>query len=316
MWLIAYLVAWIGLWGGVVPATVQAQESCPSATEGNSYTRRKTEKNKELYWASRYVEMEVYYSSAPSSISREDFTRATKESQTTWENIGCTNFEFGDQLGDAPSSATNLINSGFNGSRCESQFDISTNQADCVNRIVFRTNRTDPDDPMYWPQDPSDEHWVGNCTQADCKGNSPTRTLALTTTLFNEATGRIIDADMDINAANWHWTMDPSEVVLDDTLLLQSVMTHEFGHVLGFGHICNTVDSIMNPEYTGLTTLNEENDENGMCAVYPRYSITPGSGDIILSGIEGGCAVSGLWHSGLSWIWGVFAVLCWRRRKQ
>lgn len=300
------MMVWLAAVSGTVP-NAEAQE-CPSvdADSGNTFSRRKTEKGKLLYWATRYVEVEAFLSNTPKGITSEYFKSMIKNAETSWENVGCTNFEFGDQVPDAPSSATNLINDGFDGARCKSQYDISTNAADCINRIVFRTSK-DPESPFYWPQSASDPRWVDNCSQDDCTGSNPDGTLALTTTLFNEATGRIIDADMDLNASSgWTW----------DEYTLGPVMIHEFGHVLGFGHICNTRDSIMDPSYRfEAPTLNEDNDKNAICTTYPWDSITPESGNVILSGIQGGCQVDGPMSPWASWIW-LCALACWVLRRR
>lgn len=318
----------IGLWIGltmVMTSAGYAQGQCLAGGEcpigdSTTFSRRKTEKGKLLYWATRKLAMELNYSSVPTGITRDDFREVVRTAQSTWSNVGCTNFEFDDQLQDTPDTATNLSKEGFDGSRCEAKFGVSTSQADCINRIVFRTSKN-PDDPLYWPQDPSDPMWQKNCTQDDCRGSNPQGTLALTTTVFNEATGRIIDADMDINAANYQWTMD--KIDLDefggftDKVQLQSVMTHELGHVLGFGHICGTVDSIMEPCYQwNVDQLNKDNDENAICTTYPWDSITPESGTVILSGIEGGCSVVARAPVGFGWLLFSMAWLMWRRRAR
>jgi hypothetical protein len=310
----------IGLWLGMAVLTTSgalAEEFCPS---GDSFTRRKTGKGESLYWATRMVSMELNYGSIPNGITRDDFRAVVRKAQSTWSDVGCTNFEFDDQLQDAPSPDTNLTNESFDGSRCESKFGVATNEADCINRIVFRKS-PNPDDPLYWPQDPSDPQWQKNCTQDDCRGNNPVGTLALTTTVFNEATGRIIDADMDINAVNYQWIVgDITVPPLGETIStadLQTVMTHELGHVLGFGHICNTLDSIMDPGYRWKQeNLSEKHDENAICTTYPWDSITPESGTVILSGIEGGCSVVARAPVGFGWLLFAMAWLMWRRRAR
>lgn len=313
----------VGLWCGMglmATSVSVAEEFCPNA-ESATFSRRKTAKGELLYWATRSVSLELSYGSVPNGISRDDFRAVVRKAQTTWSNVGCTNFEFDDQLQDAPSTETNLSAETFSNSRCESKFGVATNQADCVNRIVFRTS-TNPEDPLYWPQSASDPMWQKNCTQDDCRGNDPMGTLALTTTVFNEATGRIIDADMDINAVNYQWivgeiTVPPTGTEIT-TADLQTVMTHELGHVLGFGHLCGTTDSIMDPRYRwGVEELNKANDENAICTTYPWDSITPESGTAILSGIEGGCSVAG--RSAGVGVWlclAMVAWLTWRRRAR
>jgi len=63
------------------------------------------------------------------------------------------------------------------------------------------------------------------------------------TSVFARSDGRIVDADMQINAQWSDWAnldpgFDPSGFNGQFPFDLQNAVTHEFGHLLGFGHTC------------------------------------------------------------------------------
>jgi hypothetical protein len=108
-----------------------------------------------------------------------------------------------------------------------------------ANAIVFRD--------ASWPHDPL--------------------AIALTTVVFNSKTGKILDADMEIN----------SDVYNDLTTFdLDFVITHESGHFFGLDHSAKgTVMYFMYMrDNTGPTVLTPD-DIAGICAAYPPDRITP-----------------------------------------
>ncbi len=91
--------------------------------------------------------------------------------------------------------------------------------------------------------------------------------IALTTTTFDPDTGELLDADMEINAAEFHLTTNDTEVDYD----LQSVLTHEAGHFLGLAHSMDP-SATMRPVYeSGNLELRQPilDDTTGICTVYP-----------------------------------------------
>ena len=69
--------------------------------------------------------------------------------------------------------------------------------------------------------------------------------IALTTVTYDNKTGEIYDADMEINTASFDFTMADDNVQTD----LLSVMTHEAGHFLGLAH-SEIPDATMWANYT------------------------------------------------------------------
>lgn len=108
---------------------------------------------------------------------------------------------------------------------------------------------------------------------ADWKYRGIDGTLAKTSVTFNEVTGEIYDADIEVNAAFNEVTItdEPRKVQYD----LQSILTHEVGHFIGIAHSSDQ-NAVMfasyNPGSTSLRRLSPD-DVQAVCAAYP-----PGSG--------------------------------------
>lgn len=100
-------------------------------------------------------------------------------------------------------------------------------------------------------------------------------TLAKTSVTFNDQTGEIYDADIEINSSFNQITItdDPTKVNTD----LQAVVTHEVGHFIGLAHSPDP-DACMNASYVpgSLTqrTLTPD-DIAAICATYPANRNVP-----------------------------------------
>ena len=129
-------------------------------------------------------------------------------------------------------------------------YDQSTN--DNHNVVMFRqrlcTNAAPAGDPCYSNQ---------NCNNIyDCWIYS-SLTIGLTTTTYRMSTGQILDADVELNAATFHFTTLQSGPTCSSGHFsgciatdVQNTSTHEFGHSLGLDHTtyCDGgVCSVMNP---------------------------------------------------------------------
>ena len=92
-------------------------------------------------------------------------------------------------------------------------------------------------------------------------------TLAKTTVTYDNNTGEIFDADIELNQAFNEFTTGDTNVVYD----LQSILTHEIGHFFGLDHSPD-LNATMTPGYdqgsTQLRTI-EADDIAGVCAIYP-----------------------------------------------
>lgn len=99
--------------------------------------------------------------------------------------------------------------------------------------------------------------------------------LAVTTVMFEQSTGVILGADVEVNsfARNLTITDEPSLVRED----LQSIATHEAGHFLGLSHT-RVKGATMNEKYNqgdlGYRTLHDD-DRAGICAAYPADRDAP-----------------------------------------
>jgi hypothetical protein len=93
-------------------------------------------------------------------------------------------------------------------------------------------------------------------------------TIALTTVTFDQRTGEIYDADIELNTS--HHSILTLDSPRAGTFDLQSVLTHEAGHLFGLAH-ATTSDAVMFADDTGgnsrKRTLSPA-DIAGICEVY------------------------------------------------
>lgn len=142
--------------------------------------------------------------------------------------------------------------------------------------------------------------------------------LGLTTVTFESSTGRILDADMEINLAR-------PEISIDT---LPYIVTHEAGHFLGLDHSAEPA-ALMYAQYTPSDRVTPDpalDDTNTICAAYPARTLgecnfSPELGFDALCGgdLRGGCSfrpgpVSK--QAGFVSVLGAFALVGWRRRRR
>jgi hypothetical protein len=94
-------------------------------------------------------------------------------------------------------------------------------------------------------------------------------TVALTTATFNNDTGELWDADIEMNSHDYVFTTDgdPEPGEFD----LQAVLTHEGGHFLGIGHSSDPYATMRTDDPGGSDRRRDlaPDDISGICAAYP-----------------------------------------------
>lgn len=97
------------------------------------------------------------------------------------------------------------------------------------------------------------------------------RTIALTLVSFNPKTGEIYDVDVELNAVQRKFVLEPPTGIeageVDD---LHSVVQHESGHFLGLAHSSDNLATMWS-NYNGSADMRtlEADDALGFCAAYP-----------------------------------------------
>ena len=94
-------------------------------------------------------------------------------------------------------------------------------------------------------------------------------TLAKTSVTYNDETGEIYDADIEVNAANNTVTItdNPQKVEYD----LQAILTHEVGHFIGVAHSAES-SAVMFASYSPGSISQRKltpDDVGAVCAIYP-----------------------------------------------
>jgi hypothetical protein len=146
-------------------------------------------------------------------------------------------------------------------------------------------------------------------------------TLAKTTVTFSNETGEIYDADIEVNTATNAVSVKTDKVRYD----LESIMTHEVGHLLGLAHSGDpnaTMFASYEPGSTELRTLSND-DVAAVCTVYPpgrktTCDTTPRGGfatSCDAPADDGGCAFGNGSHYGLGIAFGVLALFGRRFRR-
>ncbi len=222
------------------------QDDCERSAQGCSTL------GKPLFWASRCLEVYVQANGAPSqglsfALTKDSVTRAFG----AWLSASCG--------GEAPLLDVHVLGpitcatAEYNATKIDATTnDIRKN----ANIVMFRE-----DD---WPYIGAED------------------TLGLTQLSFDTETGEIYDADLEINAFLYQFSAgDP--VTHND---LDSVLTHEAGHMLGLAHtrVANATMVASYVEGTDALRTLASDDAKAVCAAYPpervpsRTSCTPRHG--------------------------------------
>lgn len=214
-----------------------------------------------ISWSGRCVSYALSRA-ASKEVTISDATAVAAEAFRAWQSVTCPG------TNAAPSI---VATEAFGLTGCNLH-EYSRNGVN-VNAILFRDD--------VWPY-PNSEDAVG-----------------LTSTTYDERTGEILDADIEINST---LPLSTSDVVPPDKYDLLSVLTHEAGHFLGLAHSSDP-GSTMQPVYeigsVDFRTLSDD-DIAGICAIYPPdrdarpCDFTPRGGfasECALGVTTGGCAI-------------------------
>lgn len=185
---------------------------------------------------------------------------AVRRSFDTWALAArggalCTDLEF-DYRGQPNGYNTNLYG--------------SLREGDGQNIIVWRDDA--PPFMAAWPPPP-------RAGEAPIDPNA----LAVTTLVYRRTSGEIIDADIDLNAVSFYWTVLDADVVTD----VQNTLTHEIGHLIGFAHAPEAESTMYASSPPGELVKRDlsADDIEGVCYVYPRGLDTPGAPGRASSGL-------------------------------
>jgi len=96
--------------------------------------------------------------------------------------------------------------------------------------------------------------------------------LALTTVTYDDKTGKIYDADIELNGYNYRFDVvtNPPSTYTD----IQNTITHEIGHLIGLDHTFEP-SSVMYPTARAGEIKKRElsqDDIDGVCEIYPVSS--------------------------------------------
>ncbi len=183
---------------GVVGATLVAVSLC--AAPASAYLCTQTDQGASLFWQQRDI---VIHASEfpPAEVSLEDVSEAAAFGCAQWSDVEC-------------SDLTLSVGSSTSDRRVGFDWRAGSDSPENVNLLVFRRGADG---------DPQDD-WLH-------AGSA----LAITTVTFLRSTGRIVDADIEVNDAGFDFTAcDPPACTPQQDL--RNTLTHELGHVLGLDH--------------------------------------------------------------------------------
>jgi hypothetical protein len=196
-----------------------------------------------VQWETREVGF-VVHQRCSQDVEPAACLQAVRISYQHWTDVACSDFTFLDQGVTADGRA------GYNW----------RDPGDNRNVVVWREGN--PDDPVDgWP------HQRG--------------ALAITTVTFNSRSGKILDADIELNGApgasrEFRFAACPPPPASCTDIDVENTVTHEVGHVVGLDHPLpgtpgaadTTMFASAPPGETKKRSLAQD-DVDGICAIYP-----------------------------------------------
>lgn len=188
-----------------------------------------------------------------------------------------------------------------------------------VNQVLFRTRKCQVVAPA------ADPCWKDDsCNNAyDC-WNHDAGSIGVTTTTYDVRSGRIFDADIELNASNFKFSTVDSPVCVPPELTqgcvstdVQNTVTHEVGHLIGLDHaadVSSTMSAKANPGELNKRTL-DSGTERAVCEIYPKGQASQDCVDSqgaspSSDASDGGCAIGG--HGAVSLVALALGVLAFR----
>ncbi len=234
-----------------------------------------------LYWATRQIPMAVHVASDGRVTGQEgagclvdEAEPQVEQSFTSWatatratESEPCTDIHF-------TFRTTTRIDTGFD-----------SNSGSNINLVIWR-NRLCSDQSVV----PASDSCFNDNTCANKYGcwdhdNGLSSTIALTTTTYDESTGQILDADMELhgwsgnaNDSGWYFTCQDSGDPCGSkgqsgcvSVDLMNTVTHEAGHVIGLDHEPNAAATMYASAPIGEISKRYlwTGDIEGVCLIYP-----------------------------------------------
>lgn len=213
----------------------------------------RTDQGASLAWHERTVELRAHDSDTQDVIYADVLDAVTYGGEQ-WSAEGCSDFAF------EPGPATREKRVGFD-------WRAGSESPENQNIIIFREGGE---------REPLDQ-WLHASTA-----------LAITTVTFLRSTGRIVDADVEVNDVGFTFTnceAPDCEAVHD----LKNTLTHELGHVLGLDH-----PPPFDPDAESATMFASapagdmqkrtlaDDDVEGLCTLYPAGGPAGDCGDTTL----------------------------------
>jgi hypothetical protein len=246
-----------------------------------AYVRAVTEKHAAWHWDRPSITLDVHAGQPGPELTSEELVQSVAGAAAPWSQpqLACTSVSL--QVAGHPEATAPV-------------------KRDGANRVVFRRLEWCPD-----PREPDEPCYASEI-------------LALTTAQVELGSGRIVEADIEVNAVDHPWSdLVAKPGAFPGASDLQNTLTHEVGHLLGFAHSCllkaselARTDDQGQPvplcfeagqaarESTMLASISQfdidrrtltPDDERGVCEVYPK-GITRGLRQPPPGG--GGCAVA------------------------
>jgi hypothetical protein len=161
-------------------------------------------------WKTTCVNMEFSLGAFPLNLDAAGYLNAAQQAGDAWTNASL----------DGVNRCSNVLFS------VESVPDVAGLVGqDGHNRLIFRQDKWCRDPPPKDPKEPP-------CYDRNA--------LAVTTVFQLKSSGEILDADLEVNAVNFHWGdfVAYPEQFDSSTHDFQGAITHELGHVIGLEHTC------------------------------------------------------------------------------